>query len=304
MYNFDYLKKKIEDSDFITKPFKHIYIENFFSDSDFNQIINSPQIKIKPVDNPKNLIDTLKNNGWELRAFGGSAANEKAYLNWRNKKTKNFNNVDTCEGFGLTFKSKLTESKFTNDLRSFLSSEEFFFLLRKKFNIPNRKFRIAAGCHKYLDGYEISPHFDSRNKALTYMININPDPKSENSNHHTHYMILKKEYKYISSYIKHNKDFDTPWLPWDWCSTVFQQIKNNSLVIFSPSESTIHAVKAKYDDLKYQRTQFYGNLWYQDKVKPPRIGWESLVINPKFEKRRASIYWRIKNKIFNSRNLK
>lgn len=32
---------------------------------------------------------------------------------------------------------------------------------------------------------------------------------------------------------------------------------------FSPSDDTLHAVKARYDHLVAQRTQMYGNLWYE-----------------------------------------
>ena len=78
-----------------------------------------------------------------------------------------------------------------------------------------------------------------------------------------------------------------------------KQKKNNPTEIFSPNDSTIHAVKAKYNDLNSQRTLFYGNLWYEDIDKLKRIGWRILVINPKFEKRRSSIFWLIKNKIHN-----
>ena len=68
-------KKKIEDSDFITKPFKHIYIENFFSDSDFNQIINSPQINLQKANNPNELIKNLKDNEIDgLIVIGGDGS--------------------------------------------------------------------------------------------------------------------------------------------------------------------------------------------------------------------------------------
>ena len=42
---FSYLIKKIENSDFTKDPFKHIYIENFFKKSHFDEIIKSLEIK-------------------------------------------------------------------------------------------------------------------------------------------------------------------------------------------------------------------------------------------------------------------
>ena len=45
---------------------------------------------------------------------------------------------------------------------------------------------------------------------------------------------------------------------------VKQQKQNNSIVIFSPSFDTMHAVKASYCHLGGQRTQAYGNLWFKE----------------------------------------
>ena len=58
--------------------------------------------------------------------------------------------------------------------------------------------------------------------------------------------------------------------------TEFIQKKNNSIVIFSPSDDTIHAVKANYQHLNGQRTQVYGNFWYKEKQKLATMEWENL----------------------------
>ncbi|MGD0731415.1 MAG: hypothetical protein ABR956_09120, partial [Terracidiphilus sp.] len=119
-----------------------------------------------------------------------------------------------------------------------------------------------AGIQKYLDGYEISPHPDIRAKALTYMININPGTNSENREHHTNYLKFRDEFKYVQSYWEGHPNQDRCWVPWEWCDVVKVQRENNSMVIFSPDNTTLHAVKARYDHLSSQRTQLYGNLWY------------------------------------------
>jgi hypothetical protein len=62
------------------------------------------------------------------------------------------------------------------------------------------------------------------------------------------------------------------------CKTEFVQTQNNSMVIFSPSNDTLHAVKANYDHLKGQRTQLYGNIWYSEIKDLKRIEWEDLDI--------------------------
>ena len=71
---------------------------------------------------------------------------------------------------------------------------------------------------------------------------------------------LKDEYKYVESFWRGNVHYERCWVPWDWCEIEFTQSANNSLVMFSPNDSTIHAVKADYNHLSSQRTQLYGNL--------------------------------------------
>lgn len=78
------------------------------------------------------------------------------------------------------------------------------------------------------------------------------------------YLTFKQEKWFVQEFWRHNKDYDRCWLPWEWCNTVKQQRRNNSIVIFSPSYDTLHAIKLNYDHLQTQRTQFYGNLWYKE----------------------------------------
>jgi hypothetical protein len=40
----------------------------------------------------------------------------------------------------------------------------------------------------------------------------------------------------------------------------------------------MHAVRANYDHLSHQRTQFYGNLWYKDERIDHRPIWKDLII--------------------------
>lgn len=167
-----------------------------------------------------------------------------------------------------------------------MASKKFQLQLSKKFNIKTNQVTFDQGIQKYLDGYEISPHPDLRNKALTFMVNINPSNDSEMKNHHTHYMKFKDKYQYVQNFWENNKDKDRCWVPWEWCTTVKAQTKNNSIVIFAPDNNTIHAVRAKYNHLIYQRTQLYGNLWFKKSLKKISIiksqpEWEQFVIKNK-----------------------
>lgn len=117
---------------------------------------------------------------------------------------------------------------------------------------------------KYLHGYEISPHPDVRKKAATYMLNLNPYADSEKSDIHTHLLKFSKGKSHILDFWKNNLEIDRCWVPWDWCESVIQTTKNNSIILFAPSDDTMHAIKLNYDHLKFQRTQIYGNLWYNE----------------------------------------
>jgi hypothetical protein len=153
-------------------------------------------------------------------------------------------------------------------------------MLHEKFGLESAATKTDNGLQKYLDGYEISPHPDIRQKALTYMININPSASSEKLYFHTHYLRFTSEWKYIEEYWRGHPEHDRCWVPWDWCESVKIQTRNNSIVMFSPSDSTLHAIRTSYDHLSTQRTQFYGNLWYRTSNTTGKPNWRDFQVNP------------------------
>ena len=160
-------------------------------------------------------------------------------------------------------------------------SKLFLTTLESKFGI-DRPNRIETAIHKYLSGYEISPHPDIRSKCLTYLLNINTEDISEDIDIHTHLLEFKEEKRFIYEYWKYNTNFDTDWVPWSWCKSRKTIGKNNSIIIFKPSCNTLHAVKLQYDHLVFQRTQIYGNLWYTDvDFQLPLIQYSQFEIKPK-----------------------
>jgi hypothetical protein len=274
---FSYLVEKIYEASFNEEPFKHIYIENFFNDSDFKEIITSDEISTPIASSDSELIEGLKQKGYKVISFPGCITDQAQYIKWHSSKANTSRVHSACEGFGMVMRLIEKRTKILVELEEFLLSEEFNRAIAEKFDFQTKDCKVDGGIQKYLDGYEISPHPDIRKKAATYMVNINPSAASEASDHHTHYLKLKPSKNYISKFWESNKDFDRDWVPWDWCETVKQQNKNNSIVIFSPSNVTMHAVKANYNHLVPQRTQLYGNLWYlKSETKPLR--WEQLQI--------------------------
>lgn len=281
---FNYLIEKILSAEFSEVPFRHIEIEDFFSAEHFAGIVTAPEIRIEPAASDEVLCNSLLNAGWVPIQFPGGTTSIPDYLAWRKGKS-GYRNVETCEGFGIVFRLAKPESSLIARLDVFLRSESFLSALAQKFEIDRASVVDDGGIQKYLDGYEISPHPDIRTKALTFMVNINPHSNSEEQDHHTHYLVFNDKWRYIQEFWRHNPQFDRAWVPWSWCRTIKQQVKNNSIVIFSPSSDTMHAVRARYDHLKGQRTQLYGNLWYGSSMdvvfdrQIPQIPWQGLEIN-------------------------
>jgi hypothetical protein len=273
---FDYIIDKIESAELTESPFRHLYIEDLFSEEHFSAITTAAEIGLPPQDSDSELFDALFANGYKIINFPGCITDRKKYISWHKSKRRSSSAHSACEGFGVTLRLEEPRTEFLMKVREFLSSDMFNEVLAKKFAIQLSDTFKDNGIQKYLDGYEISPHPDNRKKALTFMVNINPDPNSVHREHHTHFLRLKPEYEYVRSFWKTNMDCETCWIPWDWCSTVNVQSKNNSIVIFSPTHETLHGVRARYNHLAGQRTQLYGNLWYKTTDELTRVEWEDL----------------------------
>lgn len=277
MSRFGYLTDKIRQAEFSLSPYKHIYIENFFSESDFAHLTGSPEINIRQVKTDEELIDALYEQRYKEISFPGTTTDIASYLEWHKSKGANTTpSAGTCAGFGVTMRLQEANHGPVNELREYFAAPDFWVTAQEKFGIDGSKVWSDTGLQKYLDGYEISPHPDIRLKALTFMVNMNPAADSEAINYHTEYMTFKPERQYVCHYWSENREADRCWVPWDWCDVISKQTKNNSIVLFAPSDDTLHAVKASYDHLRTQRTQFYGNLWFNDSTVKHRPTWQDL----------------------------
>jgi hypothetical protein len=208
------------------------------------------------------LFDSLFDSGYEIINFPGSILNKDRYIRWhRERRSGHGLNQTTCEGVGVTLRLASAHSPAVRSLVEFIHSDSFKSAISNKLSVDSQGLRFDAGLQKYLDGYEISPHPDVRDKALTFMININPSPDAVDQEHHTSLLRFRKEYQYVEAYWRGHPLEDRCWVPWDWCDAVRVHNQNNSLIAFAPSDDTMHAVRARYDHLRYQRTQLYGNFW-------------------------------------------
>lgn len=299
MSEFGYILEKIADASFEQTPFKHIEIRDLFSKPHFDQIVKAPEINVMAESGPK-LIEALLGRGFKLVNMPNCVLDAEEYIEWHKRKEKNSgaNRHGTCEGFGIVFRLVSPQTPILGELLSFMQSDDFNNCIASKFGIDLKDCSIDGGLQKYLDGYEISPHPDTQHKALTYMVNINNGPDSEMSNFHTHYLRFLPKWDYIPRFWDGNPEVLRCWVPWDWCKTNKQQTANNSIVIFSPASDTMHAVRADYDHLRVQRTQLYGNLWFNEVDLGRKPTWQQLVIrsDAAYEKQDPSVFQRIKGR--------
>jgi len=259
---FEYLSDRIESAPYLLEPFKHLLIENFLSPDHLAQVTASEQIRLAAAATHEVLIEKLDVAGYSVEPFPGCTTDVSDYLRCVNSQTWPAGN-GVVEGFGLAMRLKKFRDPFLERLVTFLNGERFQRVLAVKFDVE-RPTRIETAIQKYLTGYEISPHPDIRSKCLTYLLNINTDPAAEELSIHTHLLKFNPRKEFLYSFWERNPEFERFWVPWDWCSTEALTSANNSILLFAAHDRSLHGVKLKYEHLKFQRTQIYGNLWYTD----------------------------------------
>jgi len=261
MDEFGYIIDKINTASFVEIPFKHLLLTDFLSDEHFQEIIHCKEVNKPVYKTTESLIQDLLDSGYQVQNFPGCTTSIEQYLKSYNSNKYEMD-TEILEGFGLTMRLKKFETPLVERILTFLNSEEFSSCLKNKFGVVCNN-KLNTSIQKYLHGYEISPHPDERNKALTYLLNINPNPKSEKDKIHTSLLKFIPERKYIYDFWKYNDKIERCWVPWNWCEKVVETNLNNCFVIFSPSNESLHGVKLDYSHLEYQRTQIYGNLFYE-----------------------------------------
>lgn len=259
---FGYLIDKIESAPFSDSPFRHLLIDDFLAPEHLDEITAAPQIDRPVAPRTEALIADLLDSGYAVQRFPGCRVSIEKYLEHYN--ADRWPSSDgLVEGKGLTFRLRRYETPLLQAFVDFLNSTGFKRALEAKFGIE-RPATAETAIQKYFHRYEISPHPDVRRKCLTYMLNINTCDEAERTPIHTHLLRFKPERRYVQEFWKHNPQADRCWVPWDWCESRVETRRNNSIVIFAPAHDTLHAVRLRYDHLKFQRTQAYGNLWYED----------------------------------------
>ncbi len=277
---FSYIADRIDDAAFEISPFQHLLIENFLSDAHFEALRTDRQIHFEPVASHAELFHRLDGLGYEVQRFPGCVSDRELYLrciesgDWEGEPEIPTDD-GLIEGFGMCFRLARPEAPLVQRLLTYLIGEEFKAAIERKFDVRGST-SIDTGIQKYLTGYEISPHPDIRAKCMTYLLNLNPGPAAETMPIHTHLLQLREERAYVTDLWERNPDMDRKWVPWDWCETAKTTPANNSMVLFKCHDRSLHGVKLAYDHLPFQRTQIYGNLWYNDRKPLLPVGFRDL----------------------------
>lgn len=269
---------KLIASEVIDYPFPHVIIDNLIEPALFKSLVRAPELQLRPARTDQDLLGVLAACGYEIVDFPGCTTSAKDYVRWHSRKNVSRYSNTACEGFGLVLRLRSAQSLVVQDLIGAISSDEFAREVVAKFAIESDGWIHDSGVQKYLDGYEISPHPDIRRKAATYMLNINTSADSHLKSHHTQILKFRPPWQYVEEYWEGNPDVDRCWIPWSWCETTTIHSANNSMILFAPSNKSLHAVKADYDHLHCQRTQVYGNIWHRSTPVRTRLRWEDLEI--------------------------
>lgn len=62
--DFNYITEKIKNAEFEMSPFRHIEIEDFFTENHFNEIVKSNEISIPVAESDEQLCNSLLAEGW------------------------------------------------------------------------------------------------------------------------------------------------------------------------------------------------------------------------------------------------
>lgn len=268
-----HLVAKLEAAAVDEHPFRHVIIEDFLPDECVEKLLDVA--RVPGVRTSLQLWRALRSE-WAVQPFPGCSPSWSRYflergigLPWRDERVSG-------RGLALRYSG---DSSVVKSVRDAMTSDEFTACVKQVMGL-RRPVRADSGLQKYLDGYEIAPHSDPHAKAATILVNLGIDGVQRPGTG-TRLLQLKDERRYVQTFWRYNKNIDPDWVPWSWCEEVREVDMVNSLLIFCPDETTIHAVKCAYDHNAGQRLQLYGDYWFTDVPSAqPRASYRALDVRP------------------------
>ena len=102
---FNYLIEKIQETEFISAPFAHLYIEDFLSADHLHLLQTSPQLSLQVHESIERLLYDLIKQGYQIQKFPGCFTSTKQYLDWFNSNDIHcIDRSDVVESAGMAFR--------------------------------------------------------------------------------------------------------------------------------------------------------------------------------------------------------
>lgn len=275
MEEFGYLADRILRAPFLDAPFRHLLVEDFLREDHLQRVLEDPQVHFEEVPSTTALVEALEDRDYAVQQFPGCISDPEEYV--RRYEAEDFpagRHDNPVESFGITYRIRSYRSPFLAGLLEYLNGPGFKGALEEKFEIQ-RPTTIMTAVQKNLSHYEISPHPDVREKALTYLLNINAGPFVDDEPVHTELLSFREEWDFIPAYWRTHTERNRCWVPWSWCRTEKVASRNNSILLFAPDVDTLHGIRMRYDHRRFQRTQVYGNLMGTEPIIP-QMNWREL----------------------------
>src|ERR1700742_570022 len=86
--SFTYLLDKLDAAEIRTDPFPHIYLENFLDDNDFEEVVGSPDISVRPAETVDQLFSILEAVSYQPIDFPGCTKSRSEYVAWLDTAVK------------------------------------------------------------------------------------------------------------------------------------------------------------------------------------------------------------------------
>lgn len=268
---FEYLLKKVRSATVRVFPFPHLRIDDFFDSRHFRELQTSPEINLGPMGSNSDLRRRAGQVGYVPIKFPGAFHDWGEYQMDQSRRAQgegeDLGKNLASESRGLVLRLAGPSSRCMQDLNFFMESGELQREVCIKLGVEMGNGLVDGGIQKYLDGYEIPPHPDVRQKLLTLLLPLHPSTfgmSVDQVSLGTQLLKFRQKYEVVSEFWEQHELFDRCWCPWSWCETVEVHHQANSLLAFSPSNKSLHGVKARYDHLSWQRTHLYSNVWHKE----------------------------------------
>lgn len=133
--SFDYFIARVGAADFSETPFRHIYLDDFFSEEDFAKVTGASEIRLPAAVDDGDLFDKLFSHGYKIIDFPGCVTDRNEYIRCHKNRGVSRRINTACEDYGMTLRLMKLQTPFIFELHEFLIGDKFRNALAVKFGI-------------------------------------------------------------------------------------------------------------------------------------------------------------------------